>query len=162
MLLAMAPYLLAVALALLAMALLWGRGPERLAAAVLAMAPLLDRGMTALPLFHVLAREWMIAHFAIDAVAFLALALIAVEANRLYTLVLGALQLLVLLAHVTRLIEPRIAPEAAEMLLAGPAWLQQGVMAIGLLSHRLRERRWGPTRSWRRSGEPPFNLPPNF
>lgn len=151
-----------LAIALLLASLPCGKGPERLSAAVLVASPALSAAAFHVPGLPITLGRMMIAHFAADSVILLALLLIAVEANRIYPLVLAALQLLILLTQLAQLFDGALTSKADELLLCGPAWLEMAVLTLGLLFHTWRERHWGPTRSWRKSGDPPFNLPPNF
>lgn len=85
----------------------------------------------------------------IDILAATTLIVIAITANRTYTLWLAGLQIIVLMAHFARAITDVISPIAYVVMFAGPSYFQIIVLSIGIWMHYLREKRYGPYRSWR-------------
>ena len=86
--------------------------------------------------------------FAIDAVTFLAMTWVALNANRLWPLVISALQMLVVIAHVS-VLTSNGWDQVYWGMMAIAQYLQLLVVACGTLNHHFRERRAGPYRSWR-------------
>ncbi len=74
---------------------------------------------------------------------------IAVHANRNYPLLIAALQVLVVAAHLARGLIESISPIAYATMVIAPGWLQLMVLCVGLLRHIQRQKRYGPYRDWR-------------
>lgn len=126
--------------------LIYGGQPERIVAAVLLSTFLLD------PLLHQLfisaAGSFDPAHLVLDTAAFLAFTVVALNANRLWTLWLSALQLITLLSHAIRLFDVSIHPTiyvAMQVVWSYPALL---LLAIGTANHRQRLTMVVEDRSW--------------
>lgn len=128
-----------VALVLFVISLWRGAAPERLLSASLLVAACCKLSCRAmLPL----GAEWE--HSGIDAIMFVAIATIAVHANRLYPVWLGAAQIVKLVSHALRLSFDK-PPAVAHLVIDQAAFdLQLLVMAIGLACHVERSRRLYP------------------
>jgi hypothetical protein len=75
---------------------------------------------------------------------------VALRANRIWPLLVAALQIMVMIAHLSVYIELG-ARTAYWGMMAVSQYLQLVVMAGGLALHHRREKRVGPYRSWRPS-----------
>lgn len=135
----------------LAAALRWGAGPERLCAAIMV-------GMDAIDLvYHFIVGRGAfyesvdIGHLLIDLAAATAFLAVALKANRIYPLWMAALQLISVLAHFAREVNPRAAGLAYAYLGFGPFYLELVVLFAGIALHANRVRRKGMYRSWRAS-----------
>jgi hypothetical protein len=138
-----------VILALLVIVAVWrGASPERWVAATFAAIWGVDR------LYHLSIptglfwREVDLGHCAIDFVGFASIGWVALRANRIYPICLGALQLMVLMSHVVRGLSPAIVTGAYRILALAPSYLLIAVFAAGLLLHIRRQAKFGPYRSW--------------
>lgn len=76
---------------------------------------------------------------------------LALYANRNYTLWIAAMQLLAVVAHVSRGLIEMISPIAYAVMVIAPGWLQLFFLAAGLVRHIRRKRKYGPYRDWRTS-----------
>ncbi|MDJ0979227.1 MAG: hypothetical protein QNI87_11940 [Erythrobacter sp.] len=131
-------------------ALVWGAGPER----AIALAWLLL--FEAVPGIY---KTFWGARFQLEEVDILFASLdlcagafwliVALNANRNYPLVIAALQLLVISAHIARGLIDAISPVAYAAMVMAPGWLQLLLLGAGLVRHVLRERTYGPYREWR-------------
>lgn len=134
---------------LLVSCLIWGRGPERLAAVVLSAMPLL-----AIVYYYGLGSQLHLTrtdvYNAIIQIVFaIALIAIALCANRIYTLWMAAFQVVVVMVHLVRNLLPTTAETAYFILSVAPSYGLVASLALGLGFHIVRERRFGPYRSWR-------------
>jgi hypothetical protein len=73
---------------------------------------------------------------------------VALRANRMWPLLIAALQVMVMIAHLSVIIELG-ARTAYWGMMAVSQYLQLLVLAAGLVMHHRREKRVGPYRSWR-------------
>lgn len=127
-----------------------GGAPERATALVILGMFAADR------CYHlVLNRDVMLAsvdlfHAALDLVAAIALVVIALRANRMYTLWIAGLQLIALSAHLAREMTEGMSPIAYAILYILPSYFQILALALGLLMHRKRLALYGPYRGWRK------------
>lgn len=87
-------------------------------------------------------------HALIDLVAMVALVLIALRANRMYTLWIAALQLIAFNAHLARELTDVMSPIVYLILYVGPSYLQLLILGAGLWAHRRRLAKYGPYKSW--------------
>lgn len=131
-------------------ALVWGAGPERAVALIwliffefLMNLYLIVWG----PAFQLQRIDVFLASG--DIVAGFIWVIIAVNANRNYPLLIAALQLLTIGAHLARGLIESIAPVAYAVMVVAPGWLQLLVLGAGVGRHVLRRRRYGPYREWR-------------
>jgi hypothetical protein len=133
----------------------WGAAPERAVGTTLLAIPLADL------VYHALFGRGTelvgvdIGHFLIDFAAATALTLVALYANRMYTLWLGAFQLLALTSHLVREIAPQISPIAYATMQIAPSYFQIAILWLGIWQHRRRLRTFGRYRSWS-SFSPPW------
>jgi hypothetical protein len=135
----------------LAAALRWGAGPERLCVAVLV-------GMEAIDLvYHLIAGRGAfyqsvdIGHLVIDLAAAAAFLAVSLNANRIYPLWMAAFQLTSVLAHFAREANPQVVGLAYAYLGYGPFYLELVALMAGIALHVNRVRRTGTYRSWRAS-----------
>lgn len=146
----------AAATILLALAcFLRGGGPERYAATILLAMQAVDR------IYHFIATGgrsiWIVSdyttidlgHLLIDAVSMVCFAILALRANRVYTLWIGGLQLVMVLSHFGRELAATIHPLAYAISSYTPFYLQTTILLIGLMLHVRRMREWGSYRDWR-------------
>ena len=135
----------------LAAALRWGAGPERLCAAVLVGMEAIDA------VYHLIAGRGAfylsvdVGHLVIDLLAAAALLAVALNANRIYPLWMVAFQLVSVLAHFAREVNPAVAGLAYAYLGYGPFYLELAMVLVGIGLHARRVRRTGTYRSWRAS-----------
>lgn len=134
-----------------------GAGPERLMASIFLAIPCIDR------LYHFIASDghaiWSVSnyakvdlgHFLIDAVALLAMATVAIRANRTYPLWIGGLQIVATFSHFTRAVMPHLHPVAYAIMERAPYYLQVALLIGGLTAQIVRTNRIGACRSWRNS-----------
>jgi hypothetical protein len=142
-------YTVIVALALAC--LVWGKGPERIAGTVLLAMPFAEVA------YHLLlGPQTTLSHTDVGhaimqvvvAIPFLGLALFA---NRRYPLWLVSFQLIAVLSHLVRGLLPPEGGVAYLIMTVGPSYGMIAALAVGLVSHIFRTRRFGPYRSWRTS-----------
>lgn len=136
---------------LLAAALRWGAGPERLVAATICSITLADKAYHLIFGSGVELGSINVGHFVIDAAACCSLIFIALAANRMYTLWIGAFQILALLSHPVRLVAQQVSPIAYAIMQIAPSYFQIGLLAGGIWLHHRRSRANGTYRSWRHS-----------
>lgn len=128
----------------------WGGGPERGLAIVFCstiVAPSLvfqtlsdgiaDLG--AFSLFFGLA----------DTAALAGLILVALNANRIYPLLITAFQVVAVSAHLVKGTVDQVSPGAHMVLAAAPGFCQVALLLAGLVQHRIRLSRFGSYRDWR-------------
>ena len=139
--------LLAVVLCVLA--IFKGSRPERLIAATFAGMWLIDK------LFHALARAANqgafvhTGHLLVDVLALTAFVGIALHANRVYPLWIAGFQLISLIAHIVRLLNPSIGHMALALLMIVPSYLEILAFAIGIWHHLRRSPRSIPEPFWK-------------
>lgn len=131
-------------------ALIWGAGPERAIALT---------WLIIFELFDALYRFVWGANYqlsdvdmflaGLDVVAAIAWIAIALNANRNYPLLIAALQVLALTAHLARGLIESIAPAAYVLMVTAPSWLQLLVLAAGVARHMRRKQTHGDYRDWR-------------
>jgi hypothetical protein len=128
-----------IALLLFVVSLWRGAAPERFLSASLLMAACCKLSCRAmLPL----GAEWE--HSGMDAIMFMAIAMVALHANRLYPVWIGAAQIVKLVSHALRLSFDK-PPALAYLVIDQAAFdLQLLIMAIGLACHVERRRRSYP------------------
>lgn len=145
----------ALAMSLLALVTLYavrqGAKPERTAAAILIGIQVIDR------IYHTISGEPGIyhnvdvVHAAIDIVALAATFWLALIADRFWTLWLGALQLIAILAHLIRALEVEMYPIVYATIIQGPFWGQMVVVALGTWLYARRQHRGAEPNISRRS-----------
>ena len=128
----------------------WGAGPERgmaiLFAGVLILPAVLFRFfLNGALLFS----SYGLVYVALDVIALLGFAAIALNANRNYPLWVAGFQIVAVGSHVVRGMVDSVSPIAYMVLVVGPSYCQLVLLAAGLLRHRARQARFGPYREWR-------------
>jgi len=148
---------------LIALAFIWGGGPERAVAAVWLVV---FEGFGRLSDYlwgserQLEGVDMPIA--AEDMIAGILWVAIALYANRNYTLWIAGLQLLAMIAHMARALAETISPIAYVTMVVAPGWMQLFLLAIGLTRHIQRKRKYGPYRDWRITRKAiDLNLPPS-
>ncbi len=131
-------------------AFIWGRGPERVIAAVWFIFFKIVAGvyvgfLVASPKVTVV--DPVLA--AIDLGALVVFIAIAVNANRNYPLWIAGLQVLAMTAHVARGLTETISPIAYVTMVIAPGWIQLFILGAGVIRHRRREKQFGRYREWR-------------
>lgn len=84
---------------------------------------------------------------------------IALYANRNWTLWVAGTQVLAVAAHLARALADAVSPIAYAAMVVAPGWVQLALLGAGLARHVLRTREFGSYRDWRsgRHGRPlPF------
>lgn len=141
-------------------ALCRGAAPERLLATVLVAMLVVDQ------IYHLAVggsiqwRQANLGHLAIDLAVLAAIFAVALHANRIYPLWIGASQIIAVLAHLYRLSLTEINRFAYDMMSVMPSYIQLTALTLGLSFHMSRRRRLGSYRSWRGSWSPTPAPPP--
>lgn len=139
---------------LLLAALHRGAAPERILAATLAGMLGVDQLHHALVGGSILWRNANMGHIVIDCAVFAVVVPVALQANRVYPLWIGAAQIIALLAHAYRLSLTEINRFAYDMMAVIPSYIQLAAMTLGLGFHMWRRRKPGSYPSWRSSSGP--------
>ena len=84
----------------------------------------------------------------IDALTLVGLTTVSLQANRMWPLVVAALQLLVMFAHVSVLVSVG-GKQVYWGMMAAAQYMQLLAIGLGITAHHFRERRTGRYRSWR-------------
>ena len=128
----------------------WWHGgpPERIAAAIFAIASLLSHiAYVASPQrFHSLEVGILL----VDIVAFLAFLALALRANRFWTLWVTGLHGVGIVGHLAMQLSPHILPYAYRFVLSAWSYPMLALIAIGTWQHRKRVRLYGHDASWSR------------
>jgi len=134
-----------------AAALRWGAGPERATGLALLYLEFADHAYHAIfgPGIELLRMD--LGHATIDATTLVAMLLIGVSANRMYTLWIGALQIIAVQAHLARDLASGMSPIAYAIMFIAPSYFQIALLAGGIWRHRRRLQKYGTYRSWRNS-----------
>lgn len=131
-------------------ALVWGAGPERAVALVwLVFFELLPDGYEMMTGSGLRVEDVDPFYAVVDFAAMISWVGIALYANRNYTLLIAAMQVLAMTAHLARGLVEAISPVAYVTMVAVPGWLQLLLLAAGLIRHIFRKRRFGAYRGWR-------------
>jgi hypothetical protein len=131
-------------------AFVWGGGPER----VVAASWLLIFELPMIIYRAAFGGDFQLTHVDLvlattDLLAGGVWILIALYANRSYTLWIAGLQILAISAHLARGMAESISPIAYVTMVVAPGWLQLFLLAGGVLFHVRRKRRFGDYRDWR-------------
>lgn len=131
-------------------ALIWGGGPERAVAAtwliVFELAGAIQDWFFGKSV-QLAGVDWFFA--SADAVAGLIFILIALYANRNYTLWIAGMQVLAIMAHLARSLADLISPITYAVMFVAPGWFQLMLLGVGLARHIQRRRKYGTYRDWR-------------
>jgi len=139
-----------LAFGLILAAFIWGGGPEKAVAAVWLVVfevigwlhkALFGAGYVLLDVDPFLAGK--------DFAAGVLWLIIALYANRNWTLWVAGTQMLAIGAHVARAVADAVSPVAYATMVIAPGWIQLFLLAAGLVRHVLRTREHGAYRSWR-------------
>jgi len=126
---------------------LWkGGAPERLAAAFYWTAWLVT--IFANPIGATRWQNIEIGYLLIDFMLLLALTWLAVKANRIWPMPAAALQLIIVLGHVAKMLDPRLLGSAYAIMSVFWPYLQLSILAIGTWLHWRRTRTQGAVPSW--------------
>ncbi len=98
---------------------------------------------------HVLSVDY--ANALIDTTTCVAMVLIALKANRNYTLWMAGFQIIAFFAHVARAVADNVSPIAYLVLSVGPSYFQIIILGFGIWFHHRRVKRHGNYRSWQNS-----------
>lgn len=131
-------------------AILWGGGPERAAAAtwllLFELAPGAYKSVS--DTAHYIGNIDIL-YASLDGLAAVVWIGIALYANRNYTLWIAGMQVLAVSAHLASGIAEPISSNGYAFMVIAPGWVQLSVLALGLVRHILRKRKFGDYRSWR-------------
>ncbi|MEO6387075.1 MAG: hypothetical protein ABIT16_04215 [Croceibacterium sp.] len=140
-----------VLIAVTLFALRKGAGPERATALALLYLLVADYAYHAIFGPGMKLRTMDVGHAVIDATACFAMVAIGTTANRVYTLWIGAFQIIAVMGHLARWLESEITPLAYLFMYVVPSYFQIALLATGTGLHLRRQRRLGKYRSWQRS-----------
>lgn len=138
----------------------WGGKPERLVAlAYLGAFSVMDTIYHAISgvVFQLNSLDPF--HAFMDGTAFVLFLLIALYANRLYTMLIAAFQLLSVFAHLVREMSDNIEPIAYAVMVVAPGWGIIISLGFGVFAHVRRKKKFGEYRDWLKS-EPQLPGPP--
>ena len=136
-------------------ALIWGAGPERATAITwLLMFELAPAGYDYFVDGGHYGENVDVFYATTDVIAGISWITIALYANRNYTLVIAAMQVLAVCSHLASGIAEPISPIGYSVMAIAPSWVQLIVLATGLIRHILRKRTHGRYRDWRLSEFP--------
>lgn len=134
--------------AILAFAMRKGEEPERLVAGIIfatAVADVLNHAAFGYPAFFALDPG----HLVIDTWALAGLMWVALRANRGWPLWACAAQVIVVLAHTSKLIDLALVRYGYFVMTQLPVIIQVTALLVGTRAHLRRRRRIGPYNSWR-------------
>lgn len=100
-------------------------------------------------------READMGHLALDCVSFAVVIPVALRANRVYPLWIGAAQIIAMMAHGYRLSLTDINLFAYQMMSMIPSYIQLTALTLGLIWHISRHKRIGDYPSWSSALPPP-------
>lgn len=150
---------LAILALCLGYAALRGGAPERLCAAIFAMAYILSIIAQSGPAVRFQGVE--VGVLAVDVAVLLALLALAIRADRLWTLWVAALQIIGTAGHAVKLADPEVLRSGYAIALALWAYPQLLLLLLGTWNHRRRLARSGADPSWSNfSGRSATRRPP--
>lgn len=123
-----------------------GGAPERTVAGAFLIAWILSIALS--PAKDVRFQDLELGILAIDLALLAVLVLVAVRANRRWTIVAASLQIVIALAHLAKIADPRLIQAAYAYITESWPILQITVLAVGTELHRRRKRRERIVRSW--------------
>jgi hypothetical protein len=151
-------YFYALLLAVCVYAFAVGGGPERLGAAVYALACVASHFVfSASPIKF---RSVETGVFLVDVLLFVAFAVLALRANRFWPIWVSALLGLGVLAHLARWAGPDTIPWAYQLVMSIWSYPILAIIAMGAFGHRQRLARFGTDRSWSSSFARSVPMPP--
>jgi len=128
--------------------------PERILSGLLCAMVAADRIYHAVSPVPILWGHTDLAHLGIDAAMLACTCAVALYANRVYPLWIGAAQIIAVSGHAYRLALSQINEFAYDMMVMLPSYIQLVAMTLGLAFHMSRRRRLGSYPSWRRLSSP--------
>jgi hypothetical protein len=140
-----------VVFALVFLAYWKGASPERQAALVFVSMFVFDRSYHWVFGPGVFILRANLGHIMIDAAALAAFVIVALRANRLYPLWLASFQLMIIVSHIVRAINPAMLNGVYGILAFVPSYLEVLAFGTGILAHIRRQARFGQYRSWQLS-----------
>lgn len=141
-------------------ALTKGGAPERLCAIVFVlMAALQYSGSFA---FGRVFEAVDLVSLAVDLLGALAFTAVALVADRLWPLLISAMQLISCVSHFGREIAPKVEPLVYSVLRSGPTLAALVILAVGTILHQRRVLKQGMDASWISSFQAPVWLPEPF
>ena len=149
-----------LAFSLIAAAFLWGGGPERAVAATWLIVFEIGGRIRRNFVDNLQLADIDVFLASADLIAGASWIMIALYANRSYTLWIAGLQVLAMAAHLARGIAEAISPIAYLTMVAVPGWFQLFFLAGGLLLHVRRRKRSGDYRDWRFSNASELQIRP--
>lgn len=123
-----------------------GGAPERFVAGAFLIAWILSIALS--PTKDVRFEDLEMGILVIDLALLTVLILVAVKANRRWTIIAASLQIVIALAHLAKFADPRLIQAAYAYITESWPILQITVLAVGTELHRRRKRREGTVRSW--------------
>ena len=142
---------LIVLIIVLVTALKWGDGPEKALAGILIGLGVIDH------IYHALTGNGFrisgmdVGHAVIDGIALVCATVVAIQANRTYTLWFASFQLIAFLSHLGRELVIGAGQIVYVVMIIAPSYFQIVLLGLGTLMHIRRKRRIGKYRSWRNS-----------
>ena len=138
-------------------ALRWGDLPERLCAALLVAMVIWEILYHYVFMANFVVTDVDFGHFAMSLGAEFGYLAIALYANRVYPLWLASLQLISVLTHIARKLDEGVTGFAYQLIVIAPSYFMILIIAVGIIQHQRRLKRYGPYRAWRR-GQSAENL----
>ena len=134
-----------------------GGWPERIGAAILTVGSILTLATLSSAATIYSSLEFNV--FVVDVATLLAFLVLALRANRLWTLCITALQLVGTAGHAVKLVDPQVLPYAYAFALRFWSYPMMLLLLIGTWNHQKRLAKFGVDKSWstswRRSGQNP-------
>ena len=141
----MARFILQILLLLLVLVAAWRSGgkPERLVASIYACMLALDVAwlMVSGPDDHASYQSLYTSRFILDLAALASVVFVALRYHRWWTLWVGSVQCLAVMAHLLRALDMPIQPLAYAVMERWPIWIALVLTGIGVVSGRLRQDR---------------------
>ncbi|WP_160613001.1 hypothetical protein [Pontixanthobacter aestiaquae] len=136
------------------MAIRFGREPEKLSAGAFVWLLVSSSVYRWLSDQQASLQSLDIGFFLIDVSVAAIMIVIALRANRMYTLWLAGFQIIATFAHLARGLTDAISPIAYAIMYIAPSYFQIIILAFGIWFHHKRVKRHGSYRSWRTSSPP--------
>lgn len=126
-----------------------GAGPERVCGLVLLAMPFAEVAYHGLFGPQMTLTHTDVGHAIMQIVVAIPFLIVALTSNRIYPIWLVSFQLVAVLSHLVRNLAPNVGGAAYMIMTIGPSYAMIVTLALGLLAHRRRVRRYGIYRSWR-------------